>query len=314
MVRVAAILGVVLAGALGARAAQAEVPRRTSALSWTRLAGAESCIAPRELARSVEQRLGRSVFVSAAHADVTVEGTAEPAASGFRATIRLLDGDGETLGTRQLETGDASCAALSAPLALAMALMIDPEASAPAPPPRPRPAPLAAPGRDAPSATAAERPASYSMRLETGPAFSVGLLPREAAAGAALRWTADVAGWPAVQLSAAYWPPLGERGSGYWLLYGGLAVCPLTVDAIVRLESCAGMALGRVAVGSGREDVAGHPFLEARLGRRLVGPVAATLGATAAFPLNHRGYKIIGGSAPSHVAGIADIGIGIEVP
>jgi hypothetical protein len=226
----------------------------------------------------------------------------------------LLDGDGETLGTRQLESGDSTCAGLSAPLALAMALMIDPEAMAPAPRPRPGPIALATPGRDAPYVAPADRRASFVTRIEAGPAFSVGLLPLQPAVGANLRWTADVAGWPALQVSAAYWRPVVDNGMSYSLFYGGIGVCPLTLRAAFSFEACAGMTLGRVLADGGMDDVAGHPFLEARLGRRLVGPLAATLGAAAAFPLNHRGYQIIGGAEPAHVAGIADIGIGIEVP
>src|SRR5258708_255178 len=47
---------------------------RTSSLSWLRMPGSDSCIATQALARSVEERLGRRVFVSAAEADVSVEG------------------------------------------------------------------------------------------------------------------------------------------------------------------------------------------------------------------------------------------------
>jgi hypothetical protein len=312
-----AILGFVLASVLGARVARADVPRRTSALSWTRLAGAESCIAPRELAREVERRLGRSVFVSAAQADVTVEGRVEPRAPGFRATIRLLDGEGSPLGTRELESADASCAELGAPLSLAMALMIDPDGGAPAPAARsPSPAMLLAPQRDQRASTVPAVDPDYRMRIDAGPIVSAGLFPPGVATGVALRWIFDADGWPAFQLSGAYWPPSGRSSPGidYSLEYGGLAICPLAADLAVRVEACGGMALGRVSTSTNREDVAAHPFLEARVSRRLVGPMVAGVGVGMVFPLNQEGWELIGGHRPSDAVGTADLGIGIEVP
>src|SRR3954449_1410826 len=85
--------------------AQAEEGKRTSSLAWVRLDGAESCIAGSALARSVEERLRRKVFVSASDADISVEGSIGPAAKGgFRAVLRVTAKDGTILGTREVET------------------------------------------------------------------------------------------------------------------------------------------------------------------------------------------------------------------
>src|SRR5207249_5003 len=105
------------------------------------------------LARSVEERLGRHVFVSAAEADVSVEGRIEKraahATSAWHAVITIRDSKGALLGTRELDRTDPSCASMNEPLALVIAVMIDPEAklsSTPTPiPPAPAPAPAPVP-------------------------------------------------------------------------------------------------------------------------------------------------------------------------
>ncbi len=115
---------------------------RTSSLSWVRLPGAEGCVATQALARAVEERLGREVFVSAAQADVSVEGRVEPRrGGGWRAVVTLRDAKGALLGTRDVERPEASCDALTPPLALVVAVMIDPDAAMgrkPDPPPPPK--------------------------------------------------------------------------------------------------------------------------------------------------------------------------------
>ena len=111
---VPAALVCVLLAALS-RETRAEAPKkRTSTLGWDRLPGADGCIATQALARAVEGRLGRKVFVSPAEADVSVEGRAEKKGQGFSATIVLRDAEGKVLGTRSLEKAGASCDALTA--------------------------------------------------------------------------------------------------------------------------------------------------------------------------------------------------------
>jgi hypothetical protein len=132
----------VLISLLFARNAQAQdaaTHDRTSSLSWIRMPGAESCIPTQELARAVELRLARTVFVSASQADVSIEGRIDRkgAANHWHATIILRDSTGATIGTRDLDRVDASCSGMNEQLALVIAVMIDPDAalSHPAPPP-----------------------------------------------------------------------------------------------------------------------------------------------------------------------------------
>jgi hypothetical protein len=75
------LTAVLVAGVAEHSAAQVP-PRRGPSLNWVRLAGADGCIAPVELANRVEQRLGRTVFVRANDAIVVLEGRIGPAPEG----------------------------------------------------------------------------------------------------------------------------------------------------------------------------------------------------------------------------------------
>lgn len=105
---------------------------RTSSLSWVRLPGAESCIGTRALAEAVEARLRRPVIISAAQADLSIEGRVsplEPPTPGFRAVVVVSSPDGTVLGERTIDREDVDCRILDETLALVIAVMIDPEAA-----------------------------------------------------------------------------------------------------------------------------------------------------------------------------------------
>src|SRR5690606_16218881 len=84
----------------------------TSSLSWVRMPGAEGCASSAALARAVEERLARRVFVSAADADLAVEGRAERTQAGWRAVLSVTQADGTVLGERTLESAEPECEAL----------------------------------------------------------------------------------------------------------------------------------------------------------------------------------------------------------
>ncbi|WP_437731250.1 hypothetical protein [Sorangium sp. So ce1335] len=166
--RLALVAGALLAAARPARASPGE---QTASLSWVRLAGAEACVGARALAQAVEARLGRAALVSAARAELTIEGRVEPGGSGgWRAVLAVADADGAVLGTREITTASPRCRALDEELALAIALMIDPSAklspgappaaAAPAPPAAAAPAPPAAAAPALPAAAAPAPPAA----------------------------------------------------------------------------------------------------------------------------------------------------------
>ena len=230
---------------------------RTSSLSWVRMPGAESCISGRDLARAVEARLGRGVFVSAAQAEVAVEGRIEQASEGaraspssrWRASVTMSDASGAVLGRREIASAEASCHALDAPLALVLAVMIDPDASArteqqaapaqvePARPSTPAPAP--APPRvivrervvvrEAPSRTP---PEPWRVDAEAGVALLLGAVPG-AGVGALVSATLEPPGfWQLVADGLITLPSRadvrgGVGGADVWLALGGLSLCPV---------------------------------------------------------------------------------------
>jgi hypothetical protein len=101
------------------------------ALGWTRLAGGEPCIGPRDLALDVEKALGRRVFVSAARAARSIEGRIGPRlGGGWAATVQVIDADGTVAGTRELSTDGAGCRELDETITLSVALLVDASASA----------------------------------------------------------------------------------------------------------------------------------------------------------------------------------------
>ncbi|MFO0725198.1 MAG: hypothetical protein U1E65_15560 [Myxococcota bacterium] len=153
-------------------------------MAWVRLPGTEQCIGGPELARAIEERLGRPVFVPVSRAGLAIEGRIEPKKQGFRAVLTIADAGGAQLGTRELATTSTDCRALDRTLVLVAALLIDPEAmSEPAPSPSPvvEPAPSAAPTVEpAPSPTPAQAaapiavPGGWSFELEGNALISAG--------------------------------------------------------------------------------------------------------------------------------------------
>jgi hypothetical protein len=116
---------------VGIQDARAEEPPpgKTSSLSWARLAGAETCTGTIEIAKQVEALLQRAAIVSAATAELSIEGRVERTADGrFRATIVVAKTTGEIVGSRELETHGETCSELDEPASLAIALLIDPDA------------------------------------------------------------------------------------------------------------------------------------------------------------------------------------------
>jgi hypothetical protein len=340
----AVVASLVLASGRDARASDG----RTSSLSWLRMPGADSCIATQALARSVEDRLGRHVFVSASEADVSVEGRIERhagSAPGWHSVITIRDGKGALLGTRELDRPDGSCAAMNEPLALVIAVMIDPDAAlsppappppAPAPPPTAPPPPVPAPPpAPAPPPPA---PAKSPMRFQgdATATISSGLTPSLAAG-------ATVAG-------ALFLPndiPLGFRAYGslfvptsaeqfgakahFDLFYVGGAVCPTLRRPAITAMVCIGGQLGvlrSTADTTNRgigEEIHGlwNGVTEARFTIPLFAPLAITGGAGIVLPLLRPSFSVAregasGASADLHkvsfLAMTADLGLGFFFP
>src|SRR5262245_50490366 len=99
-----------------------------TALSFVREPGAEHCIAALELGQRVEHVVG-PVLVSAADAELSVEGRIARTAEGFSASIVIADREGRILGRRELQTRQAECRLLDDQLVFVIAVAIDPDAA-----------------------------------------------------------------------------------------------------------------------------------------------------------------------------------------
>lgn len=98
----------------------------------------DGCASRAALSRAVERRLKRRVFVSAEQAQLRLDVAFVKRGSAVAATIRLIDAEGRSRGTRSLTT-ESHCSALDDSLALSIALLVDeppePETEADAPAP-----------------------------------------------------------------------------------------------------------------------------------------------------------------------------------
>jgi hypothetical protein len=277
----------------------------TSSLNWVRLPGSEECISPRALATAVEQRLGRTVFVSASKGDLSIEGHIEPAVdpAGWRATITATDARGVSIGVREIRTDRPRCSELDPQITLVITLMIDPDAAlspppSAAPPAAPPPAPPPAPSEPPPPRNLPPPPrhAPPHTELRVGGAAGFGLLPRVdmGVVGAA------AVGPPTLlrfELYGAFWLPttsVDSAGSGarVWAGYAGPAVCiEGRPQAPLRFGICAGADIG----GVGWQSVG---FAHERRGVRLLvdGTLRARGEVRIAGPLF--GYLGLGGMVP----------------
>jgi len=292
---------------------------QTSSLSWSRLPGAESCIGPSELARQVEAILGRHVFVSAAAAEIAVEGHVAEVApgGGWKATLVVSDSQGRILGNRELISPEPACRALDESVALAIALMIDPDAGS-APPPKPPPSQPAKPPPPPPKPeviikekpiyvpvpTEQEPEEPWHFALRAGPVLGLGLLPSvglglHAAVTVEPPWFIAVEGSAAIYLPSA--AEIDPAAGDFQLAYVGLAACPLSRRwDRVDFSLCAEVQLGRLWAdgtdldGQSWED---HQFVanlaaRARFSVRLWGPLTVGAGVAGAVALVREPFEV----------------------
>ena len=343
-VRLLAMLSIVAAMIFALSQAARAGDGRTSSLSWVRLQGAEACVATQTLARAVEERLGRNVFVSASTADVSVEGRIEKRpGGGFRSVITIHDGKGALLGTRQLERRDDACEAMNAELALVIAVMIDPDATM-----RPRddggtadaatavttgkseedggsanvvvtPPPTAT---AVPTAVAALPPERDRWRVsaQADVAVSSGLAPHTTV-GAGAEWMVL---FPKVPLGLrgyanVFYPTTAASPAAratYDLLYVGGALCPVLRDTTVDLFVCAGPQIGglraRDTAGGVKDGVLPLVNLvaEGRAAVRVFGPLEVSAGVAGVLPLARPSSAV---HQPSILGFTADFGVGVSL-
>lgn len=350
----AATVAALVAAPRAADAQPSDAKKRTSTLGWLRLGGAEGCVATQPLARAVEERLGRAVFVPPAVADVSVEGRIERKGKGFSATILLRDAEGRALGTRTLERSEAACEALTESLVLIIAVMIDPDAAlAPTPvatPPVATPAPVVTPPptvvyvevpASVPPPTAPVKPSEPAVRVEggLGGRLAVGVVPG-VGLGASASALLVPRGFLGLQVRAAFLFPqthaaapgrAGAESAEVSFAHASLgsALCPLAHDiGRVFLTACAegevGLLLARPsgmprAVNEARPTLAGG--VSFGLSTRLVGPLVVRAGALALVPLLRDSFRILLPNGDNYevfrqapATFAVDLGLGLRFP
>jgi hypothetical protein len=336
------LLATTLIVALGLTAADADAAEaRSSSLGWVRGPNAAECIGTRALAEAVEARLGRPVFVSAARADVAVEGQIERGPAGeWRAAISIAGEGGHVLGTRDLRSGSTSCRDLDEQLALVIAVMIDPDAAF-------RPAPLVAPTPVVAPAVIVQRelvPVPYfapplpdrrwRAGLHLGAVFALGLLPNPGV-GVALRGRVTPPRWPAIEVGAAIWAAnqaeSGGIGARFSLVEAVASLCPLAVSGLalgVELGGCLGVRGGVIRGGGfGFDLIEDHErptfaaSLEGRVRRRIAGPVVLALGPGLLVPFVRDRFYFSGPIGQklevfrmAPLVGTLEITLGLEFP
>ncbi len=339
--QVASLCVLAWAAAAPARAQEQAAPR-TSSLSWVRMPGAERCVPSRGLAEAVEARLGRTVFVSAADAELAVEGRVEPEGEGFRATIVLSEAGGEVLGERSIATDDPSCAALAEPLALVVAVMIDPDAAL-----RPESEPSGdelAPENESENEpqepprveervvvrrerVVVERDApSWRVELDGTVGAALGRLPGVAPSVAGAVYV-EPPHFIGIELGLGLLPYASHDGVTFAMGWGQISVCPFTWrPSDLSVGVCGGVNLGvarfeaDAGEPAGEEKLTGEVVLHGRLGWRLFEWLSLLARPAVLVPVRRDVFTYEDGMGaeqtvydPWPVAVMVDLGVGIHL-
>lgn len=279
------------------------------ALSVHHGSGAQACLGAAPLARRVERRLKRRVFVEPERAQLRFVVRFERRGDETEAHIEVSGKDGQKRGSRSLVTS-GHCSALDDSLALSVALLVD---QPPEPEPEPEPPPPADASTAPPPPPAPPRRKREPTPITIPPEVDAPREPwhfRIGASGSAV-WGALPGIVPGFALHARLEPrrfvPIvlggellarasAERdaasGARFRLLRVSLASCPPLLEATSHAVSlCVGQKLGWL-------DVEGYGFEQAARERRLT--YALTLGGEGrlrvAGPVSLRGY--VGGEVP----------------
>lgn len=303
--------------------------QRSSSLSWVRMPGAESCASSAALAQAIEERLAREVFVSAANADLAVEGRAEREGTTWRAVIMVSDADGTMLGERTLTSDRESCDDLLRVVAVAVALMIDPLT---APPPEEEREPevvVREVVREVPVEVPVPAPPAPGWRVEIDSAIAgtIGLLPT-GALGGVTTIIVEPPGFIPLALEGAIvpWARADDGAGGYadfLHVHAGLMICPLGIrERGLALHGCVGADAGAVVVLGGTIDVEenerliGQAHAVLRGHWDVVGVLTIRLAVHLLIPFRHEPFLYGGGTqrlyAPEPVAGMLDLGAGLH--
>jgi hypothetical protein len=301
----------------------------------------QACAEAADVARAVEERLGRPVFAVRSEAELHVRVRFEQERPrSFRALLFLSDRQGREVGQREISANARHCSALDASLALVIALLVDtpptpvpstppatPDAGPPPPPPEApvnRPTPITLPA----DTYAPREPWWFALTLSGVTAF--GLLPGPAF-GAALGFGARPPRFRQIWFSAELLPNrrLGSGPSAELSLARvGLLLCPLELGgSALQGTACVGQRVGLAsAAGTGFDEnqstrqLAYDLALELSGTQQLVHPLFVKLAASAEVPLARPAYVSRSADGTrrewfqaSPVAMSARLGLGLEL-
>ncbi len=253
---------------------------RTASLDWQRGSGAGGCVDGPGLARVVEARLGRPVFVGASGAEAIVSGVVErrPSLAGaplsFAVHLGIADRSGNPLGVRDLLLDGADCSTLTEAIALVLAVTLDPDQplalEAPVLPPPPPPPPPPLPQGDA----------SLALAAGTG----TGALPGPFVDLLSRLHIAKV-GWPAFAISLGVDLPRSQSSTGGATASFSRFALALAWVPFHRARGNTGLR-GLLGLEASAIAFAGHGFDQSAGGYRLV--AAATAGLDLRYALGRR--------------------------
>lgn len=308
----------------------------TAALSWVRAESAASCPGAAEVARSIEQRLGRPALVLPSQAGLMVEAYVDGAPNGgFRVVITLARGE-TNVGRRELESPEPTCQAVAEKAALVIALTIDPEASVepmtmeppPLPPPPAQPEPPAPPPPPAPLPPPPKppEPPTWQGDVELSGGVATGIVP-ELAPGLFARGRALPPELPfALELEGAYFPTktleyAPGKSADLTLFYAGAGVCSRPSRASrLRASLCVGADVGAVA-GQGFGFTYTPRFrswtytltAKGRLGYALIPQLAIVLGPDLFVPLKRDSFEVQPVTGTEQLFRMSALGLGFEL-
>jgi hypothetical protein len=330
-----AVLATAVTFSAGAQQARVE----TAALSWVRAEGAESCPAEADVARSIEQRLGRPTLVARASAELVLETKLSVLSDGrFRADIAMFRGN-ELVGQRDLESVGPSCQVLAENAALVIALTIDPDVSleplpieaapleTPEPPPPPRPPPVVnEPPKVAAPAPPAREAEPWQGDLELAGGVATGIVPN-VAPGVLVRARALPPELPiGLELQGAFFPAqrieaVAGKGADFTEFYAGAAACNRPPrERRLRALFCAGADVGAVA-GQGYGFAVTPRFrtwtlalaARGRLGFRLLPELALVAGPDFEVPLKRDYFEAHTLTGTERLFRMSAVGLGFSL-
>lgn len=243
-------------------------------LTWLEPSGA-NCSGKAQLGKKVEEVLGHSVFVPEGCDKVMVgslqkNGEAAP----WVARLRIEAPDGTLLGSRELESKNPSCSALTEPVALVVALMIESTKVHASLNIEAQPIP-------APRSDAEATPVHLSAALNG----TWGVL-NTLALGPELGVLFSLNRFVSARVPLAAWFPArsvaGTREGRFWGVQSGAALCAeANRGGVPQIALCAGARAGLLhGTGSGLDYnlSVSRPFAQAELQMLGVVPLSATLG------------------------------------